>query len=79
MNVAAIQGTQAAPEEGPEFGVVAKYWRRRVMCRWQAHMFLVEPIGGDGEKDLSEVAIDMISTFHELKKLLLTGIWLSLQ
>ena len=62
VNVAATQGAQAAPEEWPEFGVVAKYWKRWVTRRWQAHMFLVEPIRGDGKKDLSEVAIDMIIT-----------------
>ena len=62
VNVAAIQGAQAASEEWPEFGAVAKYWRRWVTHHWQAHMFLVELIGGDGKKDLSEVAIDVIST-----------------
>ena len=46
VNVAAIQGTQAAPEKWPEFGVVAKYWQRQVTCHWQVHMFLVELIEG---------------------------------
>ena len=60
--MAAIQGAQAALEEWPEFSVVAKYWWRQVTRCWQAHIYLVELIRGDGKKDLSEVAIDMIST-----------------